>query len=47
MDVHCGRNEIFFCKIESFIHVLKCVSAKITEAIRGSVYESGRSFNPE
>ena len=35
------------CKIESFIHVSKCVSAKITEEIEWLVHESGTSFNSE
>ena len=47
IDVYDGQNEDFFCKIESFIHVLKCISAKIAETIRGSVHKSRMIFNPE
>ena len=47
IDVHYARNKDFFCKIESFIHVRKCISAKIAETIRGSVHKSGMIFNPE
>ncbi len=36
-----------FYKIESFIHVLKCINAKIAETIKGSVHKSGMIFNPE
>ena len=35
------------CKMGSFIHVFKCISAKITGKIRLSVHESETSFNPE
>ena len=34
-------------KMGSFIHIRKCVSAKIAEKIRWSVHESETSFNPE
>ena len=37
----------FFCEIESFIHILKCISAKIAKTIRGSAHKSGMIFNPE
>ena len=37
----------YFCEIERFIHVLKCISAKIAETIRVSVHKSGMIFNPE
>ena len=35
------------CKIESFIHVPKCISAKIAEEIERLVHESETSFNSE
>ena len=35
------------CKMGSFIHVFKSISAKITEKIRLLVHESETSFNPE
>ena len=35
------------CKMGSFIHVFKCISAKITGKIRSLVHESETSFNPE
>ena len=35
------------CKMGSFIHVSKCISAKITGKIWLSVQESKTSFNPE
>ena len=34
-------------KIGSFIHVFKCISAKIAGKIRLSVHKSETSFNPE
>ena len=34
-------------KIGSFIHVFKCISAKIAGKVRLSVHESETSFNPE
>ncbi len=34
-----------FAKIESFIHVLKCISAKIAETVRGSIHKSGIGFS--
>ncbi len=48
-DVHCGRNEVYLPnrKFYSRIYVLKCISAKIAETIRGSVNKSGMIFNPE
>ena len=33
------------CKMGSFIHVFKCISAKITGKIRSLVHESETSFN--
>ncbi len=48
IHVNLGQDFILECfRIESFIHVLKCVSAKIAETIRGSVHKSGMIFNPE
>ena len=41
-----AKMKIFF-KIESFIHVLKCISAKIAETIRGSLNKSGMIFNSD
>ena len=35
------------CKMGSFIHACKCISAKIARKIRLSVHESETSFNPE
>ena len=35
------------CKMGSFIHVYKCISAKVTGKIRLLVHESETSFNPE
>ena len=35
------------CKIGSFIHVFKCINAKIAGKIRFSAHESVTSFNPE
>ena len=35
------------CKMESFIHVFKFISAKIAGIIRLSAHGSGTSFNPE
>ena len=34
-------------KMGSFIHVYKCISAKIAGEIRLLVHESEKSFNPE
>ena len=34
------------CKMENFIHVFKCVRAKIAGKIRLLVHESETSFNP-
>ena len=35
------------CKMGSFIHVFKCISAKITRKIRLLVHESEMRVNPE
>ena len=35
------------CKIESFIHVPKCLSAKLAEELERLVHESETSFNSE
>ena len=39
IDVHYSRQEDFFCKIKSFIHVLEWIRAKIAETITGSVHK--------
>ena len=36
-----------FLVVAKFIHVFKCISAKIAGKIRLSVHESETSFNPE
>ena len=35
------------CKVGSFIHAFKCISAKIAGIIRLSARGFGMSFNPE
>ena len=35
------------CKMGSFIHIFKCISAKIAGKIKLSVQESKTSFNPD
>ena len=35
------------CEMGSFIHVFKCISAKVAGKIRLLVHESETSFNPE
>ena len=51
---HCGMKSTFIMaeikviyKMGSFIHIVKCVSAKIAKKIRCSVHESQTSLNPE